>query len=135
MKRPALALALAIGVCGCSQIESAVRARDAAMDEAAARMIVVQGPSIPNHPRYTALGPVHGHCHVNPESNDVVPTGDNLRQAAYRKYGAQADGIVGARAWFVADSESSGVSEPGTSNGHYECEGVAIHFEENEATK
>ncbi len=104
MKRRAIALALIICACGCSQIESAVRARDTAMDEAAAKMIVVRGASIPNHPRYTSLGPIQGHCLVNPESNDIVPTGDNLRQAAYRKYGAQVDGIVGARAWFVADA-------------------------------
>ena len=120
-------LILAVAVAGCAQAETAIRTRDAAMETATAKMIVTRGKDISDHPQYVELGKVRGHCLQDPEANDVIPTGDNLREAAYRKYGSQVDAIVDAVAIHINDDYSP-VAPPGSSAGHYECEGTAIHF-------
>ena len=123
-----IVLAIIMTACGeAAKVEQDAQARDAAMDAATAKMIVVRGHDIPDHPQYVTLGKVRGHCMQNPEANDTIPNGDNLRQAAYRRYGAQVDGIVDATAFFVNDDYTP-VSQPGSSQGHFECEGNAVHF-------
>jgi hypothetical protein len=126
MKKLAI-LILAIAVAGCGQAETAIRTRDANLEAATAKMIVTRGKDIPGHPQYVELGKVRGHCLQDPEANDVIPSGDNLREAAYRKYGAQVDAIVDAVATHINDDYSP-VAPPGSSAGHYECEGTAVHF-------
>ena len=120
-------LVLAAVVAGCGQAETAIRTRDAKLEAATAKMIVTTGKDIPDHPHYVELGKVRGHCLQDPEANDIIPTGDNLREAAYRKYGSQVDAIVDAVATHINDDYSP-VAPPGSSTGHYECEGTAVHF-------
>jgi len=129
---------LMVTVAGCGQVakdERTVKARDAAMNAGVAKMIVTRGTSVPNHPNYTTLGNVQGYCRDNPESDDRVPLGDNLREAAYRKYGDQVDAIVGAHGWFVPDATFTQPSaQPGDpQQGHFECAGTAVHFAEADA--
>jgi len=120
-------LVLAVVVAGCGQAETAIRTRDAAMEAATAKMIVTRGKDIPAHPQYVELGKVRGNCMADPEANDIIPTGDNLREAAYRKYGSQVDGIVDAVATHINDDYTP-TAPQGSPAGHYECEGTAVHF-------
>jgi hypothetical protein len=123
---------LAAALAGCAQVENreqAVRARDAAMQAAAQRMIVTRQPNIPAHPTYTVLGNVQGYCRNDPEADDIVPEGDNLREAAYRKYGNNVDAILGAHSWFVPNANYiQGATQPDVNTGHFECAGTAVHF-------
>ncbi len=131
MKRLGLiCLVVAVASCGeAAKVENAAKARDAAMDTATERMVVVRGHDVPGHPQYVELGKVRGNCLANPEANDIIPSGDNLRQAAYRKYGPQVDGIVNASAFFVNDDYSTAsASQPGSTQGHMECQGTAVRF-------
>jgi hypothetical protein len=121
-------LVLIILVAGCGEAvktENAVRERDANMEAAAAKMVVTRDTDVPGHPHTVQLGKVRGHCLQNPEANDIIPTGDNLRQAAYRKYGSQVDAIVDANIFHVNDDYSPAA---GGTQGHFECEGTAVHF-------
>jgi len=123
---PAIAMALV----ACSEVvetHNAIHARDAAMDAATAKMVVTEGDSVAGHAQYVALGKVRGHCLNDPNANDIVTSGDNLKQAAYRKYGAQVDAIIDTTAFHVNDDYSPS-APPNTKVGHYECEGTAIHF-------
>ena len=123
-----LLLALAIAVAGCGEAaktEHAVEARDAAMNSATAKMVVTRGDNVAGHSQYVTLGKVHGGCLQDPEANDVIPSGDNLRQAAYRKYGGQVDAIVAASGVFISNQL---IQDPGSLGGHFECEGTAVHF-------
>ena len=50
---------LAVALTACAQVakrEQTVRARDAAMQAAAQRMIVTRQHTLPTHPKYTVLG-------------------------------------------------------------------------------
>ncbi len=129
MKRLMLvALVVVMAACGeAAKVEQAAQARDANMGAATAKMIVVRGHDIPDHPNYVTLGKVHGFCGNDPQANDIIPSGDNLRQAAYRKYGAQVDGIIDATGFFVSNDDTL-ASSPGGHEGHFECEGNAVHF-------
>jgi hypothetical protein len=126
MKKLAI-LVLVAAVAGCGQAETAIRTRDAAMETATAKMIVTRGKDIPDHPQYLELGKVRGYCMADPQANDIIASGDNLREAAYRKYGSQVDGIVNAVAIHINDDYTA-IAPPGSSAGHYECEGTAVHF-------
>ena len=123
-----LGLAIMLMACGeAAKVEHSVQARDDAMNAATAKMIVTTGTDIPGHSDYVKLGKAHGYCRQNPDSDDTIPNGDNLRQAAYRAYGSQADAIIGANSYFVNDDYTP-VSQPGSAQGHFECEGIAVHF-------
>jgi len=122
-----IVLMMLAAVAGCGQAETAIRNRDAKLEAATAKMIVTTGSDIPGHAQYVQLGKVRGHCLNDPAANDVVTNGDNLREAAYRAYGAQVDGIINAVAIHINDDYSP-VAPPGSSSGHYECEGTAVHF-------
>jgi hypothetical protein len=123
-----LVLAIVMVACGeAAKVENKVEARDAAMDAATAKMIVTRDSSVAGHPQSSTLGKVHGHCKADPEANDIIAAGDNLRQAAYRKYGSQVDAIVDANAYHVNDDFSPEAASQGTV-GHFECDGTAVHF-------
>jgi hypothetical protein len=123
-----LGLVIAMAACGeAAKVESKVEARDAAMDSATAKMVVTRGNNVAGHAQLVSLGKVHGHCMADPEANDIVTTGDNLRQAAYRKYGSQVDAIVDANAYHVNDDFSPEAASQGNV-GHFECDGTAVHF-------
>ncbi len=127
-----LLLLLTLVIAGCAaaaKTENAASARDAAMDAATARMVVTRGNDVPGHPQYVTLGKVQGRCTQNPEANDIIPSGDNLRQAAYRKYGTQVDAIVGASSVHISNQL---ITDPGTTEGYFECEGTAVHFPESQ---
>ncbi len=127
-----LLLVAAIIMAGCggaAKVENAAQARDAAMDAATTKMIVTRGDTIPGHAQVVALGPVQGRCTSNPEADEIVPNGDNLRQAAYRKYGSQVDGIVNASAVQINNQM---IVDPGSASASYmECSGTAVHFPES----
>ncbi len=132
MKTIAFVAAVLIGLAGCGEVkheEAEIQARDAAMNAATKRMIVVTGTEIPDHPAYARLGPVQGYCEKKPNGDDQVIAGDSMKQAAYRKYGDRVDAIVQATAWFVPEGGmTSGVYEPYTPMGHFECAGTAVSF-------
>jgi hypothetical protein len=125
-----LGLILAFAGCGSVKKEEAtIHARDAAMDAAANKLIVTRSTSVDGHPKITELGQVEGRCGNDPTGQETFPE-DNLREAAYRKYGDQVSGIINAYGWFVVGNAASMVQEPGSSEGHFECTGTAVHFAE-----
>jgi hypothetical protein len=131
MKKLALLiLAMAMMACGeTAKVQNAVEARDAGMDAADAKMIVTRAANVPGHTQ-VVLGKVQGRCGANPEANEVIPSGDNLRQAAYRKYGAQVDGIVNSSAVQINDEI---IKDPDSTSASYtECSGTAVHFSDGQ---
>lgn len=126
-----IVLAVAMAACGeAAKVENKVEARDAAMDAATTKMVVTRGSNVAGHAQVVSLGKVHGHCMADPEANDIIATGDNLRQAAYRKYGSQVDAIIDASAYHVNDDYTPEVA--GSAAGHFECDGTAVHFAETQ---
>lgn len=132
MKSIVFVMAALLALAGCGEVrqeEAKIQVRDEAMNAATGRMIVVTGTDVPGHPSYTTLGPVQGYCEKKPNGDDQVIAGDSMKQAAYRKYGVQADAIIQANAWFVPEGGmTSGVYEPYTAYGHFECSGTAVSF-------
>jgi hypothetical protein len=125
-------LGLMLALAGCGSVkkeETTIRARNAEMEAAAQKMVVTRSTSIDGHPKVTELGPVEGRCGNDPTGQETFPQ-DNLREAAYRKYGDQVSGIINAYGWFVVGNAASMVQEPGSSEGHFECTGTAVHFAE-----
>ena len=120
----------AIVITGCSA--AAKVPRDAAMDAVTARTVVASGENVSGSPQYATLGKVRAHCMENPEASyvtatDIIADGDDLQQAAYRKYGSQVDAIVDAYIFHV-----SNYKQPYPllyDDGHFECEGTAVHFQ------
>jgi len=130
MKRLALLiLAMAMMACGeAAKVQNAAEAGDAGMDAATAKMIVTRADNVPGRTQ-VALGKVQGRCGTNPEANEVIPSGDNLRQAAYRKYGAQVDGIVNASSVQINNEI---IKDPDSTSASYtECSGTAVHFSDS----
>jgi hypothetical protein len=128
--KPVWPLAMATMLMACGEVveaHNAIHARDAAMEAATAKMIVTEGDGVVGHSRYLALGKVHGHCLTSEQADDIVASGDNLKQAAYRNYGSQVDAIVDAQPVHINDDYTP-EAPPDTPVGHYECEGTAIHF-------
>ncbi len=125
-------LGLMLALAGCGSVkkeETTIRARNAEMEAAAQKMVVTRSTSIDGHPKVTELGRVEGRCGNDPTGQETFPQ-DNLREAAYRKYGDQVSGIINAYGWFVVGNAASMVQEPGSSEGHFECTGTAVHFAE-----
>ena len=133
-----LLLGLTLAIAGCGPVkkeEAKIQTHDAAMEAATQKIIVTRSTSVDGHPKVTDLGPVEGRCANDPTGQETFPE-DNLREAAYRKYGDQVSAITNAYGWFVVGNAASEVSEPGSSQGHFECSGTAIHFAETaSATK
>ena len=126
-------IGLMLAIAGCGPVakkgEAAIRARDAAMDAAANKLIVTRETKVDGHPKFTELGPVQGRCGNDPTGQETFPE-ENLREAAVRKYGDRVNAIVNAYGYFVVGNAASAVSEPGSSQGHFECNGTAIQFAE-----
>jgi hypothetical protein len=125
-------LGLMLAIAGCAAAkkeEAAVRARDATMDAAAQKLIVTRSTSIDGHPKVTDLGPIKGRCGNDPTGQDTFPQ-ENLREAAIRAYGDKVNGITNAYGYFVVGNTASLAQEPGSSEGHFECSGTAVHFDD-----
>jgi len=123
-------LLVAMVITACS--EAAKPPREAAMEAATARMFIASGDSVPGDPQYVTLGKVRAHCMENPEASyitatDIIADGDDLQQAAYRKYGSQVDAIVDANIFHVSNYKQR--SPLFYDEGHFECEGIAVHFQ------
>jgi hypothetical protein len=124
-------LAAALAFAGCADVKheaAAIDARNAAMSQAVRKIVVVPAAAVPGHSSYTQLGVVQGYCERTPRGDQQIIPGDNLRQAAYRKYGPRVDAIVNTHAWFEISPQASAVMEPGNSEGHFECTGTAVSF-------
>lgn len=125
-------LGLMLAVIGCGPLakkeEAKIQARDATMDAAAQKLIVVRSTSIDGHPKITDLGPVQGRCGNDPTGQDTFPE-ENLREAAIRQYGEKVNGITNAYGYFVVGNSASMVQQPGSSEGHFQCSGTAVHFD------
>jgi hypothetical protein len=122
-----LVLAFIVAACGeAAKVHSAAEARDASMDAATAKMIVTTQATVPGHSQVVTLGKVQGRCGANPEANEIIPSGDNLRQAAFRKYGDQVDAVVNASSVTIHNEL---IVDPGSTSASYnECSGTAVHF-------
>jgi hypothetical protein len=127
-------LVLGILITACA--ETAKPAQQPAVETSSARMTVTGADTVPGHSRYVTLGRVQGKCMENPAAGhltaaDIIADANGLKQAAYRTYGSRVDAVV--------DADVSYAIEPGEwhplfdHQGHLECEGTAIHFEEENA--
>lgn len=124
-------LAAALALAGCAHVHNraaAIDSRNATMNAAVRRIVVVPGATVPGHASFTPLGTVQGYCERTPNGDQQLLQGDNLRQAAYRRYGKRVDAIVNTEAWFVIGPAASSEMEPGNSEGHFECAGTAVSF-------
>jgi uncharacterized protein YceK len=123
---------LAIAGCGAIRQESTkLKEENAATEAAVKRMVLEQGDQVPGHPKFTALGSVEGVCGRAPayddDSSSVSP---GFKHAAYDKYGDKVDAIIKVDSWFVIGNEASAPGEPGNAEGHFQCRGTAVHFEQ-----
>ena len=123
-------LLVAIVIMGCS--EAAKPTRDAAMEAATARMVIASGDNVPGNLQYVTLGKVRSHCMENPQASyvtatDIIADGDDLQQAALREYGSQVDAVVDANIFHVSNYKQR--YPLFYDEGHFECEGTAVHFQ------
>jgi hypothetical protein len=130
----AMTILLALVIAGCGEVkkeEAKVDANNAAEEAAVKRMIVTQGDTIPGHAKLTELGKVEGICGRPPAYDDASSSATvGLKHAAYGRFGDKADGIIRVDSFFVIGHAASAVMEPGSSEGHMECRGTAVHFEQ-----
>jgi hypothetical protein len=130
----AMTILLALAIAGCSGVkneEAKIAADNAAEEAAVKRMIVSQGETIPGHPALTELGKVQGVCGRPPAYDDASSSASvGLKHAAYNRFGDKVDGIIRVDSYFVIGHAASAVMEPGSSEGHMECRGTAVHFEQ-----
>ena len=130
----AMTILLALAIAGCGEVkkeEAKIEANNAAEEAAVKRMIVVQGDTIPGHSKLTELGKVQGICGRPPAYDDASSSATvGLKHAAYDRFGDKADGIIRVDSFFVIGNAASATMEPGSSEGHMECRGTAVHFEQ-----
>jgi len=119
-------------IAGCAQ---AVKPADHPAPQASSATMIVTGEhAVPGHSQYVTLGRVQAKCLENSAAghltaSDIIADANGLKQAAYRTYGSQADAIVDADMFYVIDySERYPLFDK---QGHLECEGTAIHFQED----
>jgi len=116
-------LLVAIVITACSEA--------VAMDAPTSRIVITSGDSVPGHSQFIILGKVRAHCIENSSrashvtAADVIADGA-LQRSAYRAYGSQVDAIVEANLLYV--SHPTLVNPLFDAEGHFECEGTAIHF-------
>jgi hypothetical protein len=137
MKRLMLFI-VALAVSGCAEVKqesTAIKTRNEAEEAAVKRIVVVEGDQIPDHPKYTELGPTQGVCvRAAWYDDDTGIDRIGFKHAAYDKYGDKVDAIIRVNSFFVPDNQTigmSGFSQPGTAAGHLNCRGTAVHFEPN----
>ena len=127
-------LLMAIAITACS--EAAKPPRDVAIGSATARMFIASGDNVPGDLQYVTLGKVRAHCMENPQASyitaiDIIADGDDIQLAAYREYGSQVDAIVDVDIFHVSNyKEHYPLSYD---EGHFECEGTAVHFNGEQA--
>ncbi|MGH7778507.1 MAG: hypothetical protein ACREQR_01600 [Candidatus Binataceae bacterium] len=119
-----------IAACTAVEHDTADLRKDNAAMTAASKNIILSGTAeVPGHPNISTLGPVQGYCEKDPRGNSQAIPGDSMRLAAYRRYGDRVGAITGVHAWFVvAGDETSGVYEPGSNQGYWDCGGTAVNF-------
>ena len=127
---------VALAIAGCAAVKqessTAIKTRNEAEEAAVKRIVVVEGDQIPGHPKYTELGQTQGVCVRAPWYDDDTSIDRiGFKHAAYEKYGDKVDAIIRVNSFFVADSQSYGMSQPGSAVGHLNCRGTAVHFESN----
>jgi len=104
------------------------RAEDAAREAAIHRIIVSTESLPPEHPSFERLGTVGGHCAIDRNSEERVPFADSLRRSAYLKFGAAADAVIEAQAWYISHEKPSSICVISGGSGEFYCCGVAVHF-------
>ena len=128
-----LTLALAVAICGCGAVASEsekIKQENAAEEAVVKRMILVQGADVPGHSKYTQLGKVEGICGRAPAyDDDNSAASPGFKHAAFNKYGDKVDAIINVDSWFVIGNQASAYQGPGNSEGHFQCKGIAVHFE------
>jgi hypothetical protein len=125
-----LMLSAAIASCGAlSREDSKIKMEDAHESATLQKMIVAKGDQVPGHPALIELGQVQGICGRAPIYDDDPSSASiGFKHAAYEKFGDKVDGIIKVDTWFVIGNGASAVEEPGSSEGHFECRGIAVHF-------
>ncbi len=125
-------MTLAIAGCGIVRDEGIkLRQENAATEASVKRMVLVQGDQVPGHPKLTALGSVEGVCgRASAYDDDASSASPGFKHAAYDRYGDKVDAIIKVDSWFVIGNEASAPGEPGNAEGHFQCRGTAVHFEQ-----
>jgi len=129
---------LVVGILITACAETAKPEQQPALETFSARMTVTAADTVAGHSRYVTLGRVQAKCTENPAAGhltaaDILADANGLKQAAYRTYGSQVDAIV--------DADVSYAIEPGEwhplfdHQGHLECEGTAVRFQEENAAR
>jgi hypothetical protein len=122
---------LGLLIAGCAE---AVKPADHPAVQASSLSMIVTGEhAVPGHSQYVTLGPVQAKCLENSATghltaSDIIGDANGLKRAAYRTYGSQADAIVDADMFYVIDYAKR--YPLFDKQGHLECEGIAIHFQE-----
>ncbi|SRR6266851_4506625 len=128
-----LILTLAIAICGCGAIASEgdkIKQENNAEETVVKRMILAQGADVPGHSKYTQLGSVEGVCGRAPAyDDDNSSASPGFKHAAFNKYGDKVDAIINVDSWFVIGNQASAEQGPGNSEGHFQCKGIAVHFD------
>jgi hypothetical protein len=135
MKKLSL-LILGILITACA--ETAKPAHDPEIEASSARMIITSADTVLGHSQYLTLGRVQAKCAENPAAghltaSEIIAEANGLKLAAYRTYGSQVDAIVDADVSYVIDD---GQWYPlFDKEGHLECEGTAVRFQEENAAR
>lgn len=126
-----IVLAVTIAGCGAVATEGAkIQQENTAEEASVKRIVLVQTADVPDHPKYTRLGSVEGVCGRAPAyDDDNSSASPGFKHAAYNKYGDKVDAIINVDSWFVIGNQASAPQGPGNSEGHFECKGIAVHFE------
>ncbi|MGH7864699.1 MAG: hypothetical protein ACREQB_06905 [Candidatus Binataceae bacterium] len=132
MKRLVLALVL-FSLAGCVYVKNeaaAIRKRTAEEDAAIKKIRVTSRDHFSRHPDATVLGKVQGYCLADTPDQDTVASGASLKEAAYQKFGAKADGITSVRSWYVPTGDNlTAADDPLDPAGYFDCEGTAVTFQ------
>jgi len=124
-------LVLGILITGCAQ--AARPAHEAAMETSTARMVIASDGTVEGHSQYVTLGKVRTRCMEDPAASyvtatDIIADGNDLQRAAYQTYGNEVDAIVDANIFHVSNYAQR--YPLFYDEGHFECEGTAVHFQD-----
>jgi hypothetical protein len=128
-----LVILMAAAIAGCGALKSEgekIQTENHAEEDSVKKIVMVQSSDVPDHPKYTRLGTVEGVCGRAPAyDDDNSSASPGFKHAAYNKYGDKVDAIINVDSWFVIGNQASAPQGPGNSEGHFECKGIAVHFE------